>query len=113
MSEAALDAVAEILNLVESLGTFPAKQKEVFIQLMDKPTGGTRPIGWYRALYRVWVRARRKCWRAWEARSDPKHMFGSGVGRTVEDIVWRQSFRAEAAVAKREEAAAVLHDLKK
>jgi hypothetical protein len=51
--------LAEILNAVELLGDFPMQLRDVLIHLMDKPTGGTRPIGWYRAMFRLWARARR------------------------------------------------------
>eukprot|EP00973_Karenia_brevis_P092496 12412704-Karenia_brevis.AAC.1 len=80
---------------------------------MDKPAGGTRPIGWYRAFHRVYSKVRADLTAEWEASQDAGHIFGTGQGRTIEDLVWRQNFRAEEATSKQECAVCILHDLEK
>eukprot|EP00973_Karenia_brevis_P047325 6569761-Karenia_brevis.AAC.1 len=44
LSEEALESLAAILNLCEDLGRMPGDQESLVIGLIDKPTGGTRPI---------------------------------------------------------------------
>jgi hypothetical protein len=111
LSDEGIQALADILNAAEIIGNFPDKLQSLIIALFDKPTGGTRPIGWYRAIFRVWARARRHLWQHWERSSGENHIFGAGEGRTVSDIVWRQSVRAEINVLKKGFSGAVLFDM--
>ena len=53
LSVPAADALAALLNAVEWTGKFPTQVTSVIIGLIDKPAGGTRPIGFYRALFRA------------------------------------------------------------
>jgi len=113
ISDEAREALADILNAVEAHGQFPTEAQSLIVALFDKPAGGTRPIGWYRAIFRVWAKARRNCWRSWERRSGEQMLFGAGEGRTVEDIVWRQAVRAEINTISGGYSGAVLYDLMK
>ena len=55
ISDEAREALADILNAVEAHGQFPTEAQSLIVALFDKPAGGTRPIGWYRAIFRVWA----------------------------------------------------------
>ena len=52
----ALTVLAWLLRFVDALGNFPKVQRNVFIAMYNKPTGGLRTIGYFRALYRVWAK---------------------------------------------------------
>ena len=69
-------------------------QRSLQVFRTSKPDGGTRPIGWYLALFRLWAKARGRLWRDWENASGEFNMFGAGGHRKVTDIVWRQAIRA-------------------
>ena len=113
LSDPAVEALADLLNLVEVTGEFPDEMCDVIVALFDKPEGGTRPIGWCRAIVRVWASARKHLWQEWERSSGEKNIFGAGEGRTVTDIVWRQSARVGITGMCSKIAGAVLEDLKK
>lgn len=53
-----LHVLASIFALMERTAHLPSQQKEVCIFLLAKPTGGTRPIGLFTALHRLWSKAR-------------------------------------------------------
>eukprot|EP00973_Karenia_brevis_P000443 64501-Karenia_brevis.AAC.1 len=65
--------------------------------MFDKPDGTYRPIGLYRAVFRIWAKIRKPIWQQWEADEDPNHLFAAGAGRSATDPVWRQAVRAEIA----------------
>ena len=81
--------------------------------LIEEDSGGHRPIGFFRALFRVWAKARRHVWADWERKADPDHIFGGGASRGTSDIVWRQAFRNEEACANDEQTISVLIGLAK
>ena len=83
------------------------------VALIEKDTGGHRPIGLFRALFRVWAKIRKKHWAEWETSADPDHLFGAGASRGATDLVWRQAFRNEVACADNQHALSVLIDLAK
>ena len=58
VSDAGLSTLAEIFEVFELCGYLPEQQEMVFIFLLDKPSGGTRPIGLFTALYRLWAKLR-------------------------------------------------------
>ena len=113
LSQAALTCLASLMNAVELLGVFPSMVSSLLVALLEKPDGGLRPIGLYRALVRLWARCRRGDWARWESTHDSQQAFSSGSNRSATDVVWRQAFRNEAAVAEEEHAATVLIDLVK
>jgi len=113
LSNGALWALANILNTIELLGEFPEVMQNLLVALIEKDTGGHRPIGLFRALFRVWAKIRKKHWTDWEDSTDPDHMFGAGTNRGATDLVWRQAFRNEVACADDEHALSVLIDLAK
>ena len=85
---------------------------QLIVALLEKPTGGFRPIGLFSALYRVWMKARGDLCMQWELSHDLP-CFAMGKQRSPVDCVWRQAIRAEASVAKQRAAAALLSDLVK
>ena len=108
-----LRTLANILNVIELLGIFPTTTQNLLVALIGKDSGGHRPIGLFRALFRVWAKARQHVWAEWERKADPDHIFGAGANRGATDIVWRQAFRNEVACASDEHAISVLIDLAK
>ncbi len=108
-----LGILAELYEAAELIGSWPNQISLITLPALPKPDGGYRLIGIFAAVYRVWARARRPLADEWEARHDRPY-FAAGSHRSPVDAVWRQSLRAEAAVAKEGwTAAAVLTDLEK
>ena len=73
----ALRALASILNTIELFGEFPVVTRS--LALIESDTGGHRPIGVFKTLFRVWARVRKKLWASWENSTDPDHLFGAGA----------------------------------
>eukprot|EP00973_Karenia_brevis_P055240 7681296-Karenia_brevis.AAC.1 len=102
-----------MLDIIEGLGDFPRVTRDMLIALLPKDDGGLRPIGLYRALYRLWAKSRVRHWRQWERDEDPQQFFGAGEGRSCTDIVWRMGVRAEGVDLANEEALTAMYDLAK
>ena len=112
LSDGALEALAELIGLVEDLGVWPDQVAQLVVAMLEKPAGGFRPIGLFPALYRLWMKARVGLCRKWESTHDLP-CFAMGKGRSATDTVWRQAVLSEAAVGKGDQAAVVLWDLVK
>ena len=65
-----LELFADIVTLIERSGRLPHQQAEVYVFLLDKAAGGTRPIGLFTATYRVWSKARQHIVAKWTAMND-------------------------------------------
>ena len=111
VSDEGLDALAALLNLVEDLGTWPPGIAAVVSTLIPKPKGGTRPIGLFSGIYRLWARSRLTVATAWE-RANDQPFFSAKEGKAALDTVWNQAFSAERTVACGKVAAAVLLDMR-
>ena len=72
LSDQAITSLINILHLTEKEGRWPAELNLVMIVLLPKPDGGSRPIGLFPTLVRVWMRARSDLARSWEAANDNK-----------------------------------------
>ena len=72
LSDQAITSLIKILHLTEKEGRWPAELNLVMIVLLPKPDGGSRPIGLFPTLVRVWMRARSDLARSWEAANDNK-----------------------------------------
>ncbi len=108
-----LEALADVYEAAEALGSWPQQITLVAMPALPKPDGGYRFIGIFAASYRVWARARRPIADRWEVEHD-RPFFAAGANRSAVDAVWRQSLRAEAATAETgATAAAILTDLEK
>jgi len=112
LSDEALECLADLLEIMEVTGHLPSQQRFVAIFLLDKPSGGTRPIGLFTAAYRLWSKARQGQAAEWAARND-RAFFAAGKGRCTTDPAWRHSVRNQISRAKGDEVAALCWDLRK
>jgi hypothetical protein len=78
--------------------------------LIPKKENGYRDIVLFPGLTRMCMKARVPDCRRWEHEHE-RNYFASGSARAAPDVVWRTSVRAAAAVAKGQQAAAVLWDV--
>ena len=49
LGEESRECLARLLNLCENMGVWPQQQSSVHMSIHEKPSGGKRLIGWYRA----------------------------------------------------------------
>ena len=82
---------------IYAVGLMPKQLFATFITLLPKATGGLRPIAWAQSVFRVWSRARQALVKAWESACTNHLAFAAQRGKSPIDIIWRQSFKAEAA----------------
>ena len=78
-----------------------------------KPTGGRRPIGQFKSLYRVWGRSHKPALQHWQKDLDERGIFNTGTSRKVTDCVWRAAVRAEDATGEEKAFLILLWDLAK
>ena len=107
-----VQAFCNLLRSVELLGAWPMQVSLVLTVLLPKPKGGWRGIGLYPAFHRVYTRARRPVAKQWE-QLHKRPFFAAAAGQGPEQVVWRQSLRAEMAVADGLSCGSVLWDLRK
>ncbi len=110
LSDEALEALADIMLVVEYLGHLPGQLRFTAMPLIAKARGGHRAIASLVSLYRLWSRLRREEARKWEAAHDRPYL-AAGKGRGPQDAVWRQAARAEAAIGSKKQVATALWDL--
>ena len=60
------DCIARLLTLCEKYGQWPGQCSSLMMGVHDKPAGGKRLIGWYRALFRLRCKTRTPQWKQWE-----------------------------------------------
>ena len=112
LSDEALASLIRILHLAEKQGKWPKELDLVMIVLLPKPDGGSRPIGLFPTLIRVWMRARSKQARKWEADNDNEALYG-GAGMGAQKAAWITAFNAESACLGGQQHAQALFDLVK
>jgi len=112
LSDEGLQVLDELFQLLELCGNLPAQQAQVYIFLLDKITGGTRPIGLFTAFYRLWAKARQEEAAKWAGLND-RHYFAAGRNRSTLDPVWRQSIRNQKATTDKLNVATLSWDLRK
>jgi len=113
MSDELMEGLAYLVWLLIKWAHFPDVLAQLWIVLLPKPTGGTRPIGLYAMLLRIaskWVR--RMASEPWEAANAREYFYG-GKGASTETCVWRQALFGELAYYQSRLAATVLMDLYK
>ncbi len=110
MSDQALEALADVVELTERTGELPYQLGAIAMPMLAKPRGGHRAVATFVSLYRLWNRLRREEVRKWEDTVDRQY-FAAGSGRAPQDAVWRQAARAEAATATGTCTATLLWDL--
>jgi len=110
------DLVKAGVGLCEAMlhhGYIAEELATLFVVLIPKPTGGTRPIGLFPSLLRVLGRwGRRKFSLPWELANPRSYSFGE-AGRSCETAVWIQEASAELATMQGKAVASSLLDLKK
>ena len=112
LSHEAICTLAQLYGAIEFIVFWLEQVSQLTVVLLEKPTGGCRPIGLFSALYRVWVKARGDLCMQWGVSHDLP-CFAMGKQRSPVDCVWRQAVRAEASLAKQRTAATLLWDLVK
>ena len=111
LSNETLEVLAAILNTCEVLGEWLESVSAVTVALIPKAKGGTRRIGLFPALHSLWTRSRRGAADEWESKN-AKGFVAASKGQAATDTVWAQALRAEFAVNSKQDAAAILIDLK-
>ena len=106
------EVLADIFALMERASHLPSQQTEVYIFLLAKPTGGTRPIGLFTALYRLWSKARQQIAARWASCHD-RPFFAADKGRSTLDPVWRHGVRSQCMFARGGHTASVGMDARK
>ena len=112
LSEPLREAIATILNEIESKGAWPTELATSLVHFIPQPSGGRRPIGVLPTLVRVWECARKLLAQRW-ARDSRRHYDWATQGRSAELAAWHQSLIDEAASADGLRIASVFFDLTK
>jgi hypothetical protein len=85
--------LVDLLNLCESAGRLPPSAKQAMIKMLPKPRGGHRPIALFKALYRLWGKARTPILSKW-ASSLCTATFTMSPTRRVTDGLFRELVRS-------------------
>jgi len=96
LTEPALSALAMLLQAFEYGGDFAPTLRSMWTALLPKPQGGHRPIGLFRAIFRLWARARRPEVDKWAHTYAKDGVFSMAPGRQATDAVWRAQVKAAA-----------------
>ena len=112
LSTEAIESLAVLFMVFESLGTWAKVMEFVIIVLLPKTDGGRRPIGLFCSTVRIWMRARVDDIRAWEQANALPSIFG-GEGMGAQKAAWQIAFTAETAALTRVDFAGSLVDLVK
>eukprot|EP00660_Eupelagonema_oceanica_P019763 gene19763-biopygen20777 len=104
LSDPLLGRLAELYNVVERTGAWPAALERALVSLIPKGEGGAplqmRPISVLSAVYRLWAATRLRDMRRWQERWAAKGQRGYRPGQGVEDVYWEIALRMEEAVLK-------------
>eukprot|EP00660_Eupelagonema_oceanica_P014178 gene14178-biopygen34257 len=102
LPEALLDALAEVLNVVEHEGRWPAALERALITLIPKGEGGEpecmRPISVMSAVYRLWAATRMRDIRVWQEEWAALSQHGYRPLHGTEDVYWALQLRLEEAL---------------
>ena len=109
----AVDCLLDIFHAMEQAGVLPHQLQQTQINLLNKQTGGTRPIAWYQSLFRVWARARCPLVHCWESNHASLTPFAATRGKSPIDIVWRHACAAELSQTNGSFFGAILWDILK
>ncbi len=110
LGDEALEVLGVIMEICETLVTWPSQARLVVTPLLEKPKGGFRPIAKYVSLYRLWAKARRSVATSWEA-AHQRSFFSAAKGNGPQDTTWRQGVRQEARVCQGGASACLFWDL--
>ena len=109
----AIDALIAIMETGEEAGALPAQAMQTFVCLIDKPTGGTRPIGLYQSVFRVWGKIRSVLIKEWESKYTNNLGFATDPGCSAIDVVWRHTLYGELAASSKQTFGCLQWDLHK
>jgi len=113
LSDDALQVLIVIMMTAINVGKLPSAIETILVVLLPKDSGGTRPIGIFTTIVRVFMRwARRAFTDVWE-QSVPRPFWFGIKGATVQRGVWRLSLAGEYAKSTGQAAASALIDLEK
>ena len=91
LSEAAVDDILAYIREAEGGAGWGACAGITLIVLLPKSDGGTRPIGLFPSLVRIWMRVRLPVAREWQDAHDRAFFYaGPAKGATV--AAWMQGF---------------------
>ena len=110
---AAISSLISIFEAAEAVGCMPPQLDSTVMALLPKPSGGTRTIGLYQSLFRVWAETRSGLVKHWEKDHASINGFSSGKNRSALDVVWRQAFAAEAARFAEQHYGCIIWDIHK
>ena len=96
LPEHVIERLIDILVEAETLGHWPKAVAVTVIALLEKPTGGHRPIGLFHFLVRLWMKLRKNHVQAWEREHEREYFF-AGAGKSALRAAWCQSAHAELA----------------
>ena len=94
LSDGALSCLGWLPHMCEVLGDFPAVTRDVQVGLI---TAKRRPIGFFRCLMKLFVRARQEPVRRWESKHAMQTFFNTGPSRQTTDSVWRGKVKSNLA----------------
>ena len=112
LSDPSLQVLMTLWSVMESTGIIPKQIRVLCVALLEKPTGGWRPIGIFAGYYRIWGRLRRPILQAWESTVQRPYLAASAFAGAA-DVVWRQALRSESAVCNSQVSCSLLWDLAK
>ncbi len=110
LSDGSLKMLGQLIRIIESVGDFPSRTQDVAVALI---TDKRRPIGLYRALFRLWARLRRPLADEWEHQRAAQLFWIQGPGRACTDHVWRAAVQAATRAARQFAVAEIAYDIKK
>ena len=94
LSDQGLAALAKLLRACEQALDFPESQAALFTALLETETGGCRPIGLYKSIYRLWAKIRQEEVRAWMSKRIGPNFFTTTPRTRAADAIYRDQFRA-------------------
>ena len=113
LGDEGLEALADIIEIVELLGVIPRQLWRIIIVFLENASGGKRCIGIFPGLYRYWGKLRRSTAQSFEDTFASNSFFAGGSGKGAGDAIWRQAVRTEAAKGEGAHIAVILKDFLK
>jgi hypothetical protein len=89
ISDTGLEALSSILWICEKYCTFGNAITDLAVRLLLKTDGGRRPIALFRAMFRLYGKARKNALQTWEKRIGLGHFFNMAPTRHVTDSTYR------------------------
>jgi hypothetical protein len=94
-----IEKFISVLHLCEQAGRLPPSAKAAMVKMIPKPRGGHRPIALFKAMFRLWGKARNRLLASW-ATSLCSATFTMSPTRRITDGIFRELVRSLLAQAK-------------